>query len=153
MSGYLYNIVNILNVNILNPILTPSKYGEFVNNNIKNLTEVFYGSFNVVKSYLYADGGSNDIVNVELTGLDGVVPIPLITATIDTLLTSHPDIFYLTNRFVDMDDDDYDDIDILIDGDDERASTVKTKFDGSIIKLEILKDFDLSIGNNKTIIY
>ena len=145
MSGYLYNIVNILNVNILNPILTPSKYGEFVNNNIKNLTEVFYGSFNVVKSYLYADGGSNDIVNVELTGLDGVVPpvLPIITATIAT--ATSPPIFYLTNRFVDMDDDDYDDIDILIDGDDERASTVKTKFDGSIIKLEIYNNFNLSI--------
>lgn len=147
MSGYLYNIVNILKVNIL----TPSKYGEFVSTNINNLTEVFYGSFNVVKSYLYADGGSNDIVNVELTGLPANVPSIPITATINT--ATSPPIFYLTNRFVDMDDDDYDAIDILIDGDDERASTVKTKFDGSIIKLEIYNNFNLSTEDKKTIIY
>ena len=144
MSGYLYNIVNILN---------PLNFGGFVNNNIKNLTEVFYGSFNVVKNYLYADSGSNDIVNVELTGLDHDVVLAdvSLTATIDT--APQPPIFYLTNRFVEMDDDDYDDIDILIDGDDDRASTVKTPFNGSIIKLKIYNDFDLSIEANKIIIY
>ena len=140
MSGYLYNIVNILN---------PTKFSGFVKTNFNNLTEVFYGSFNVVKNYLYDDSSSYEINAID----PDTSETPEMTATIDTSLTTHPDIYFLTNKFVDMDDDDYDAIDILIDGDDDNASTVKTKFNGSIIKLKIYDNFDLNVGNNKTIIY